>query len=569
MSVYLSPGTVLDNRYKIKRVIKASGVSALYEAIDQKCNHMKCSIEEMSGLSMENREHQHFIDRFMKEANILRRLRHPHLPVVMEYFVSSKRFYLVMNYIEGEDLLSIMLNCKDKRIPEGQVVEWAKESLDALDYLHGLNLFYGDLKPTNIICRKEDNKISLVDFGITRRIHYSKSMTQLGVGMSPFSPPEMADGYVDPRSDLYSLGATMHCLLTGVIPQHLETFKPVREYNPQISKEIELIVMRSLEPEVKYRFENAKAMKRALEKLSSGSGESLNPYLNNIDIANLTENGPAGDERFKTRELIIEFPTTGKLTVNGGFGRKKNLFMAFSIIIFLLIIFFLIKNFTSDNIPPDLLKVDMVKISGGTFDMGSRSGGNPGEKPVHKVTLSTFYMSKYEITNKLYCLYDSSHKHSGEKLPAVNISWNEAIDFCKWLSKKTGKNYSLPTEAQWEYACRGKTKTSYYWGNNISGLYCWYNGNSSGKIHNGGMKKPNRYGLCDMSGNVYEWCYDFYGPYSTAALNDPEGPSSGKGRVIRGGSFLSSPPYCRSSFREGLEPDEKRNDLGFRIVMIP
>jgi formylglycine-generating enzyme required for sulfatase activity len=137
------------------------------------------------------------------------------------------------------------------------------------------------------------------------------------------------------------------------------------------------------------------------------------------------------------------------------------------------------------------------------------------------------------------------------------------------LSKKTGKNYSLPTESQWEYACRVKSKTSYYWGNDMSGIYCWYNSNSGGKVHTVGQKKPNIYGLYDMSGNVYEWCYDLYGSYSTAHLSDPTGTSTGIDRIIRGGSFLSSPPYCRSSFREGLNPDEKRNDVGFRIVMIP
>ncbi len=127
---------------------------------------------------------------------------------------------------------------------------------------------------------------------------------------------------------------------------------------------------------------------------------------------------------------------------------------------------------------------EMVYIEGGTFEMGSNNG-NSDEKPVHKVTLDNFYTGRYEVTNREYRIYNPRHKGSSSKpdCPVECVSWNDATEYCMWLSKNTGKNYCLPTEAEWEYACRGGSNTEYYWGDDMDDSYCWYINNSFGKVH--------------------------------------------------------------------------------------
>jgi formylglycine-generating enzyme required for sulfatase activity len=176
-----------------------------------------------------------------------------------------------------------------------------------------------------------------------------------------------------------------------------------------------------------------------------------------------------------------------------------------------------------------------------------------------------FYLSKYEVTNKDYCQYVFSHENPGDSLPVVNVSWEEAAAYCKWLSSNTGKNYRLPTESEWEYACRAGSKTDYYWGENmdmktgdspITSNYCWYKSNSSDKVHPVGQKLPNTWGLYDMIGNVAEWCSDYHDFYPYL-------------RSICGGSCLDSPWFFRSVILHLAKFDWRYNYIGFRVVMTP
>jgi len=209
------------------------------------------------------------------------------------------------------------------------------------------------------------------------------------------------------------------------------------------------------------------------------------------------------------------------------------------------------------------LKESMVLISGDTFLMGSKFAD---AKPIHHVTVNSFYIGKYPVTNKEYCLYDPSHNNPGDDLPVVNVNWNDAIKYCKWLSSETGKNYRLPTEAEWEYACRAGTKTDYYWGNKMDDSYCWYKDNSGNKIHPVGQKMPNEFGIYDMSGNLWEWCNDWYGYYTSDTISNPTGPGSSLTRVYRGGSWNSQAGSCRSAYRNSNSPDTRNELIGFRLV---
>ena len=178
------------------------------------------------------------------------------------------------------------------------------------------------------------------------------------------------------------------------------------------------------------------------------------------------------------------------------------------------------------------------------------------------------------VRDKHYSWQDRGSTQS-ENQPAVYVSWNDAVAFCDWLSKKEGKQYRLPTEAEWEYSCRAGTTTAYSFGDDPSklGEYAWFTGNSGGKTHEVGTKKPNAWGLYDMHGNVWQWCQDWYDDrykeYSKdSPTRDPQGPSAGRFRVYRGGSFSSTPSYCRSASRYRNVPTLRDSNLGFRVVLV-
>lgn len=215
---------------------------------------------------------------------------------------------------------------------------------------------------------------------------------------------------------------------------------------------------------------------------------------------------------------------------------------------------------------------DMVYIEGGTFQMGSNNGAGD-EIPVHSVTVSSFYMGKYEVTNREYLKYDSTHqgKWSNASYPVESVSWEDAVGYCRWLSGRTGQNYRLPTEAEWEYACRAGSTTAYYWGDSMNDSYCWYGSNSSNHVQSPGKKLPNMFGLFDMSGNVWEWCNDWYDEnyYSQSPSNNPAGPDSGTRRVSRGGGWCYSADDCRSAYRDSRMPGGCFSPLGFRLCRIP
>ncbi len=265
----------------------------------------------------------------------------------------------------------------------------------------------------------------------------------------------------------------------------------------------------------------------------------------------------------------------------------------------------------------------MVKISGGTFDMGSTTGDSD-EEPVHSVTVSSFWMDSTEVTQKQYsdvmsAAYSgysspswSSSYGVGDNYPVYDVNWYDAVLYCNALTKAKGSSdtvysyrsisgtpgndcelsglsidlskqgYRLPTEAEWEYACRAGTTTDYYWGDDTTEAavkqYAWYEKNARDSYwtaphaaNNGtqpvAQKLPNAYGLYDMSGNVWEWCKDWDGDYSSGSATNPTGPSSGSYRVNRGGSWYSIALYLRSAGRIGNYPDRESSYGGFRVVL--
>ena len=218
---------------------------------------------------------------------------------------------------------------------------------------------------------------------------------------------------------------------------------------------------------------------------------------------------------------------------------------------------------------------EMVEVKGGTFTMGGTSEqgseAESDEKPTHSVTLSDYYIGKFEVTQKLWKAVMGSNPSyfKGDNLPVENVSWHEAQRFIRKLNQQTGQNFRLPTEAEWEYAARGgnKSRGYKYSGSNSINDVAWYNNttNDSG-TKPVGTKAPNEIGIYDMSGNVWEWCSDWYGNYSSGGQTNPTGPSAGSYRVLRGGSWYYDAKYCRVSLRNNYRPESKYYNLGFRLA---
>ena len=255
------------------------------------------------------------------------------------------------------------------------------------------------------------------------------------------------------------------------------------------------------------------------------------------------------------------------------------------------------------------LTLPMVFVQGGSFSMGSNDDGDDA-KPIHSVTVSSFYMGKYELTVGEFRKFinATNYKTSAEQegwsniwtgskfdkqngvtwefdsygfkrpptqdiQPVIHVSWDDATRYCQWLSSQTGKVYRLPTEAEWEYAARGGSKSNgyAYSGSNDISSVAWYSDNSNSQTHQGGQKQANELGIYDMSGNVWEWCQDWYDKdyYASSPTENPQGPSTGSFRVYRGGSWSFPAQSCRVAFRDSYTPGIRGDFLGFRLVLAP
>ena len=211
----------------------------------------------------------------------------------------------------------------------------------------------------------------------------------------------------------------------------------------------------------------------------------------------------------------------------------------------------------------------MVPVKGGTFNMGSTSGDSY-EIPVHSVTLSDYAIGETEVTQELWeaVMGTNPSELKGDKKPVESVSWNDCQTFITKLNQLTGGKFRLPTEAEWEFAARGgvKSKGYTYSGSNTIGDVAWYYDNSGSTTHDVATKAANELGIYDMSGNVYEWCQDWYDEYSSSPQNNPTGPSTGSVRMARGGGCVHSASICRSSYRGYHSPSNLNENLGMRLA---
>jgi len=505
-----------------------------------------------------------FKEKLKKEAEILSRFKHPNIVRVLDIFEENNTAYMVMQLVEGESL-------KDKierlgKLDEATALKYTGQLCSALAEVHDKRILHLDVKPGNVVIDKNDNA-QLIDFGISKQYNDNKqetSTTPIGISKG-YAPIEQYSGIekFNPPTDIYSLGATLYTMLTGQIPLEatllaMEDLEPVQKFNPKVSALTAAVIAKAMEIKPAKRFQTIQEFWDAI-----GNGDV---FQNSNAFQNVAETiiDTQGNEKKEIQ--------SNETKIDTNHAKLKEQQPITSPVVY-----------TSHSI----IEPEMVFVQGGVFTMGctpkeSSDYYYEDEKPAHQVTLSSFYIGKYEVTQKQWQLIMGTSVRQqrnkagislaiygeGDNYPMYYVSWNEAQEFIRRLNEATGKQYRLATEAEWEYAARGGNKSQGY---KYSGGYllndvAWYTDNSGNATHPVGAKRPNELGIYDMSGNVWEWCQDWYGTYPSSSQRDPMGSSSGSNRVIRGGGWGSDASYCRVSYRYYRTPDYRIINLGFRIA---
>ena len=625
--MHLKIGTTLQGgEFKIEKVLGQGGFGITYLAHQHSLNRSVavkeffmsdyCQRSHDDGCTVSvptiaNREQvEKSKQRFLREAQFTARLIHPHIVTIYCIFEENGTIYYVMEFLCGGSLFAL---ANGAPLSESKAVDYTRQIASALSLMHSHEQTHLDVKPGNIMLR-DDKSAVLIDFGLTKQFEDGHQLTSTHIAFTPnYAPLEQHKGVKEflPTIDVYALGATLYFLLTGKNPPMAdEVFNDgLPDLPSNVSSCTRRAVEMAMQPKSKDRPQSMKAFIDMLP--SSATSEQTTPFapqapktqvrpnldISKVDVSKLKKSHsynqkPQYNDEAKTALISDKKPSIRKKSQN-------KLMMIIGAIVLVVIVTLLLnlQNFKSNNSSllseadvteetgtssevltftvGDVL-FNMVKVKGGTFTMGATvEQGHDAEdieKPAHQVTLSDYMIGQTEVTQELWRAVMGSNPSSykGDKLPVECVSWVDCQEFIKKLNERTELNFRLPTEAEWEYAARGgnKSKGYKYSGSNDIGSVAWYEEttNESGtKLV--ATKAPNELGLYDMSGNVWEWCCDWYGCYSSSPQTDPRGPSFGSYRVGRGGGWKESAQLCRVSFRGGFSSNRRINLIGLRLVL--
>jgi formylglycine-generating enzyme required for sulfatase activity/serine/threonine protein kinase len=678
----LANGMLLQERYRIIRLLARGGMGAVYEAEAVHLGNAPVAVKQTF-----YNEHQRTLrEQFEREAATMARLRHPALPRVSDHFVEGGGQFLVMEFIPGDDLLALF-NRRGLPFDCGQVLAWAETLLDALDYIHTQHppVIHRDIKPQNLKLTPR-GELFLIDFGLAKNATTpTHSSASLHAYTLSYAPPEQIEGAgTDPRSDLYSLAATLHHLLAGEPPvdarvrqevvryQAPDPLRLLHQVNPQIPPAVAMVIARAMALDRDYRYTSAGAMLQALReagrliaattpeapfpprpqtqegyRLQSQSrpSESATEHLSVAPPREQPRPGVAErpSQRFESKQradvapvsapqrhtkaivigaalalptvaLAIYFAFLAGRSSGGAVVRTNGIVIPGSGVTDIQGTVKLptgvapsgsIGNFDFETVTLDGdgnaisrkkkqarhfgedlgedVILELVEIPGGEFTIGSpkeEEGRIPTEGPQRSVTLPSFWIGKYEVTQEQWrevaklSIVKSDfnadpsfplYKHG--KSPVSGVSWDDAVEFCKRLSRKTGREYRLPTEAEWEYAARAGTNAPFAFGATVTPVVA--NCTQKRPTTVGSLGVANAFGLFDMTGNVWEWCQDErrddYNGLSADGSWTKEGDR--QFRRLRGGSWgLTELKLCRSALRYQDAPDARSLIYGFRVV---
>ena len=613
----LLPQTTLQGgRYTILRTLGQGGFGITYLAMQRGLERevvvkeffMKQFCDRVSGTQVtlgtagSREEVSRFREKFLKEARNIAQLHHPNIVQVFDVFEENGTAYYVMEYARGGSLADKV--AREGALTEANAMRYIRQVASALIYLHQRSMSHLDVKPANIMLDSDNNAL-LIDFGLAKQYDGQSgeqtSSTPVGISEGYAAPEQYRTGGVgrfSPQTDVYALGATLYFLLTGERPpvaaDVVEDGVPVSKLKrAKVSQKTIYAIKKAMQGRRKDRLQNANAFLNCLSKGAQSGDESTktvpqtnqerpskrdedvrNPVPKDYHTQSTTANQPAKSTKSSSWMIgliiglvvfvvgCLAFKGCGHATPTENVDTLTTDTVAFANDV---------QTFTVNGV-----SFDMVRVEGGTFTMGAtaeqENEADDDEKPAHEVTLDSYYIGKTEVTQALWeaVMGNNPSYNKGLYRPVDNVSWEDCQKFIAKLNEMTGKPFRLPTEAEWEYAARGGNKSQgyKYAGSNNFDEVAWYDGNSGNETHDVGRKRPNELGLYDMSGNLWEWCSDWYGGYSSASQTNPTGPSSGTCRVLRGGSWNDDVRCCRVSRRINYHPGRRINFSGLRLVFI-
>ena len=598
-------------RYHILEQIGEGGMATVYKAFDTRLE-AEVAVKVIRTDNILPNVLERALKRFEREAKALARLNHLNIVNVTDYGDYEGQPYLVMPYLQGGTL---------KEMLKGKAMDWQEASqmlipiANALGYAHQREMIHRDVKPSNILITETGEPL-LTDFGVAKIIDDEVTMDLTGthatVGTPEYMSPEQVTAKnVDHRADIYALGVVFYEMVTGRRPFQADTpmavlFKHASEplprptkFVPKLPKNVEQILLKALAKDADNRYQSMGEFVVALEKLTIRSARQAKPK-----------------RKEKTVKVV---PQKISKSSQGQKGSKVLWFVLGGVALVSILLGWVLKGGPATIFPsktPTLISTPiktstpistptlhvtstpvstatptlglgsswerpadgmvMMYIPEGEFQMGSNYGESD-EQPVHTVYLDAFWIDQTEVTKVFYkmcvsagtCRVTKKMEETSNNNPIAYVNWNDAQTYCKWVGAR------LPTEAEWEKAARGgRDGFVFPWGD--TSPTCQVGSTSGAQTGNCGRAisvqsfAPNGYGLYDVSGNVWEWVNDWYDPnfYSTTPANNPIGPSSGDGRVHRGGSWFLGEVYARVANRQGGDSDGQGYyfDMGFRCA---
>ncbi len=562
--------TLCDGKYTIEAKIGEGGFGITYRAIQNGLNRVVCIKEyfpagkctratKKNTVFVQGTSEQVFEkyrQAFVREAKMLATLHHPNIVEVLDVFDENNTSYMVMTFVKGKSLQQIV-EVRGK-LPYPETVNYIAQITNAVGYIHDHHILHRDIKPDNIMITA-DFKAILIDFGSAREFEQDKTQVHTSMLTHGYAPTEQytANSRKGSYTDIYAIGATFYFVLTGQVP--MESAARLTEQMPS---------PKDLVPEIPE--EANRTILKAMQLKAENRHQTVHEFMD--DIRNV-----------KPSVLVDE--TIGGSPQQPTSKRTWYIISALGCFVALLIGYFLWGRNGSEPVEenkPQEIKTysfisiydyPMVKVDGGTFIMGSNQTDEDDCLP-HTVTLSDFYIGQFEVSQGFWTkiMNDNPSEYQDvddiNNFPVENVSFEEVQVFINRLNNKTGKSFSLPTEAQWEFAARGGNQSK---GTNFAGSQypnnIWFDKNNPVML-----KFPpsvNELGIYQMSGNVAEWCLDYYNRMFYSQSNKSKNPLNTKAnnsRVVRGGSFDDTDPeYVTVYYRNSS--NDATGYIGFRLVV--
>ncbi len=593
----ISENNIVHGQYRLMRDLGGGSLGRVFLA-EELISGMQVAIKVLTerGTELQNSFHQ--------EARIMAQMHHRHILQLFGAFSENNHHFLVTEYCSGGNLQE---HLKQHVLSESEAMVLVRQIAEGLHYAHNFRLdadhtglVHCDLKPQNILL-DADGIVKIGDFGISR-IAKASGRLDLPMGMPEYMAPEQFEGAYDQRIDLYALGIILLQMLTGRTPftgsfatiVKRQLFEEV-DLPEHISKPMQKILRLLLAKNPEERAFSALQVLEHLEKLRKkiAGNQPIDAAQNQV-LLTVAEGSSTTAEPSSAAGNGAHVPSIDHHAERQQCGSlqqfkpfvEKHWRKLLSILFALILTAILLTSQFKKSRQSKIIEIPTIFVEGGTFDMGDVfNDGVPDAKPVHQVTLNGFYLGTTEVTVGQYREFCSQTGYLmpepppwgwSNNLPMVNVTWQDADSFCSWAG------YRLPTEAEWEFAARARG-AKFRFGNsqdvadpneinfdaraNLAQSYS-HTGIYRQRVVAVQTFGPNVLGFYDMSGNVWEWCADWYGEdyYSTSPAHNPTGPISGNFRTLRGGSWRNDPGRCRTIFRLHSFPQQRLDNVGFRVA---